>query len=163
MFLGRELFWILCLIHIYDLPMKHMMEFWDDGPANNDKVFTKGPIGDLILDLQDLLKDFVDFIAFTDIVLPTPDPEILQNTDIRNFYLLGVMLTTGIHNPKLLNILLPALHKARWYTYLIRLFRAFLQEPNPSINFRKMVRFGLWHLSVTIQVKMSPLVQGKKI
>ena len=141
--------------------MKHMMEFWDDGPANNDKVFTKGPIGDQILDLQECLKAFVDFLAFTDVFLPTPDPEILQNTDIRNFYLLGVMLTTGIHNPKLLNILLPALHKARWYTYLIRLFRAFLQEPNPSINFRKMVRFGLWHLSVTIQVKMSPLVQGK--
>ena len=142
--------------------MKHMMEFWDDGPANNDKVFTKGPIGDLILDLQDLLEAFVDFLAFTDVVLPTPDPEILQNTDIRNFYLLGVMLTTGIHNPKLLNILLPALHKARWYTYLIRLFRLFLQTPHPSIKFRKMVRFGLWHLSVTIQVKMSPLVQGKQ-
>ena len=141
--------------------MKHMMEFWDDGPANNDKVFTKGPIGDLILDLQDLLEAFVNFLAFSDVELPTPDPEILQNNDIKNFYLLGRMLVTGIHNPKLLNISLPALHKARWYTYLIRLFRLFLQTPNPSINFKKMVRFGLWHLSVTIQVKMSPLVQGK--
>ena len=141
--------------------MKHMMEFWDDGPANNDKVFTKGPIGDLILDLQDLLVDFVDFLPFFDVVLPKPDPELLQNNDIRNFYDLGMMLTTGIHNPKLLKILLPALHKARWYTYLIRLFRLFLQTPNPSINFRKMVRFGLWHLSMTIQVKMSPLIQGK--
>ena len=141
--------------------MKHMMEFWDDGPSTNEKVFTKGPIGDLILDLQDLLEDFVDFLPFFDVVLPKPDPELLQNNDIRNFYDLGMMLTTGIHNPKLLKILLPALHKARWYTYLIRLFRAFLQHPNPSINFRKMVRFGLWHLSVTIQVKMSPLVQGK--
>ena len=140
--------------------MKHMMEFWDDGPANNDKVFTKGPIGDLIMDLQDLLMGFVDFFPFSDVFLPKPDPEILQNNDIRNFYWLGEMLVTGIPNQKLLNILLPALHKARWYTYLIRLFRAFLQTPNPSVNFRKMVKFGLWHLSVTIQVKMSPLVQG---
>ena len=69
--------------------MKHMMEFWDDGPANNDKVFTKGPIGDLILELQENLKAFVDFLAFTDVELPTPDPEILQNNDIKNFYLLG--------------------------------------------------------------------------
>ena len=161
MFLGRELFWVLCLIHIFELPMKHMMEFWDDGPANNGEVFTKGPIGDLILDLQDLLEAFVDFLPFSDVILPTPDPEILQNTDIRNFYLLGVMLTTGIHNPKLLKILLPALHKARWYTYLIRLFRLFLQTPNPSVKFRKMVRFGLWNLCMTIRIKMAPLIQGK--
>ena len=118
--------------------MKHMMEFWDDGPAKNDKVFTKGPIGDLILTLQDNLKAFVDFLVFSDVVLPTPDPEILQNNDVRNFYLLGVMLVTGIPNEKLLNILLPALHKARWYTYLIRLFRLFLQTPNPSIKFRRI-------------------------
>ena len=109
------------------------------------------------------VKDFVDFLPFFDVELPKPDPELLQNNDIRNFYDLGMMLTTGIHNPKLLKILLPALHKARWYTYLIRLFRLYLQTRNPSINFRKMVRFGLWHLSVTIQVKMSPLVQGKEI
>ena len=140
--------------------MKHIMEHYDDGPANNADVFTKGPIGDLILDLQDLLKAFVDFLPFSDVKLPTPDPELLQNNDIRNFYLLGLMLVTGIPNEKLLNILLPALHKARWYTYLIRLFRLFLQTPNPSVNFRKMVRFGLWHLHMTIIVKMSPLVQG---
>ena len=140
--------------------MKHIMEHYDDGPANNADVFTRGPIGDLIMVLQENLKAFVNFLAFSDVVLPTPDPELLQNNDIRNFYLLGLMLVTGVPNQKLLNILLPALHKARWYTYLIRLFRAFMQESNPSENFRKMVRFGLWHLSVTIQVKMSPLVQG---
>ena len=140
--------------------MKHLMEHWDEGPGNNDKVFTKGPIGEKITNLQDNLKEFVEFVPFSDVEIPTPDPEILQNNDVRNFYHLGVMLTTGVPNPKLLNILLPALHKARWYTYLIRLFRAFLQEPNPSIKFRKMVRFGLWHLQMTILVKMSPLVQG---
>ena len=140
--------------------MKHLMEHWDEGPGNNDKVFTKGPIGEIITHLQDNLKPFVEFVPFSDVVIPTPDPEILQNNDVRNFYNLGVMLISGVPNPKLLNILLPALHKARWYTYLIRLFRAFLQEPNPSVNFRKMVRFGLWHLHMTIIVKMSPLVQG---
>ena len=140
--------------------MKHMMEYWDGGASNNEKVFTKGPIGDIITDLQNNLKAFLDFLLFSDIVIPTPHPDLLQNNDIRNFYYLGVMLTTGIVNPKMLNILLPALHKARWYTYLIHLFRAFLQEANPSINFRKMVRFGLWHLRMTILVKMSPLVQG---
>ena len=141
--------------------MKHLMEHWDDGPANNDKVFTKGPIGAIITDLQNNLKDFVEFDPFSDVVIPTPDPEILQNNDVRNFYYLGVMLTTGIPNPKLLNILLPALHKARWYTYLIRLFRLFLQTPNPSVKMRKMVRFGLWNLCLTICVKMAPLIQGK--
>ena len=141
--------------------MKHMMEYWDEGPSKNADVFTIGPIGDLVTDLQNNLKAWVDFLVFSDVVIPTPDPQLLQNNDIRNFYYLGVMLTTGIHNSKLLNILLPALHKARWYTYLIHLFRAYLQEPNPTINFRKMVRFGLWHLRMTILVKMSPLVQGK--
>ena len=141
--------------------MKHLMEHWDQGPSNNPDVFTKGPVGDKIKDLQNNLKPFENFVPFVDVEIPTPDPELLQNNDIRNFYYLGVMLTTGVFNQKLLNILLPALHKARWYTYLIHLFRAFLQEADPSVNFRKMVRFGLWHLQMTILVKMSPLIQGK--
>ena len=71
------------------------------------------------------------------------------------------MIVTGILDKKFENINLPALHKARWYTYLIRLFRLFLQTPNPSLKFRKMVRFGLWNLCLTIRVKMAPLIQGK--
>ena len=66
--------------------MKHLMEHWDEGPGNNDKVFTKGPIGNIIKDLQDNLKPFVEFVPFSDVVIPTPDPEILQNNDVRNFY-----------------------------------------------------------------------------
>ena len=109
-----------------------------------------------------MLQHFVDYEPFSDIQIPTPDEEILQNNDIKNVYLLAVMLITGVVNEKLLNINLPALHKARWYTYLIRLFRAYLQEPNPSVEFRKMVRFGLeFHLHLTLRVKMAPLIQGK--
>ena len=85
----------------------------------------------------------------------------LQNNDIKNFYYLGLMIVTGILDKKFENINLPTLHKARWYTYLIRLFRLFLQTPNPSVKFRKMVRFGLWNLCLTIRVKMAPLIQGK--
>ena len=141
--------------------MKHLMEYWDDGPSKDPIVFTKGPIGTKIKDLEDNLKSFVKIKPFLDVDLPIPDKEILQNNDIKNFFLLGQMLVTGILDKKLEDINLPTLHKARWYTYLIRLFRLFLQTPNPSVKFRKMVHFGLWNLCMTIRIKMAPLVQGK--
>ena len=84
--------------------------------------------------------------------------------DIRNFYLLGFMIITGIPNKKLENIKLPPISKARWYTFAIRLLRLYVQTLNPSIELTKCVRFILkFYLNLTLTVKMSPLIQGNNI
>ena len=92
--------------------------------------------------------------------IPTADKELLKNNDIRNYYLLGLVLTIGITVEGLEKMLLPVCHKARWFTFNISLFRAFLQEENPSEEFIKMVQIALWHLCMCIRVKMAPLIQG---
>ena len=59
--------------------MKHMMEFFDGGASNDPDVFTKGPIGAQIRDLQENLKPYVKKIkSFPDVDLPVPDKELLQ-------------------------------------------------------------------------------------
>ena len=89
------------------------------------------------------------------------DDELLKNQDFRNYYMLGLMIITGIPIKKLEKINLPTIHKARWYTYAIWLLRLYVQEPNPSIELIKSVRFILkFHLCMSICVKMCPLIQG---
>ena len=59
--------------------MKHMMEYFDGGASNDPDVFTKGPIGEQIRDLEKNLKPYVKKIkSFPDVELPTPDKELLQ-------------------------------------------------------------------------------------
>ena len=59
--------------------MKHMMEFFDQGPSNDPDVFTKGPVGAQIRDLENNLKPYVKKIkSFPDVDLPIPDKELLQ-------------------------------------------------------------------------------------
>ena len=59
--------------------MKHMMEFFDEGPGTDSIVFTKGPIGTKIKDLENDLKPYVKKIKpFPDVDLPVPDIELLQ-------------------------------------------------------------------------------------
>ena len=92
------------------------------------------------------------------------------------------MIITGIPIKKLEKINLPTIHKvkgrekflkqfydfliyislkARWYTYAIWLLRLYVQEPNPSLELIKSVRFILkFHLCMSICVKTCPLIQG---
>ena len=59
--------------------MKHMMEFYDEGAGTDSIVFTKGPIGTKIKDLENNLKPYVKKIkSFPDVDLPIPDKELLQ-------------------------------------------------------------------------------------
>ena len=144
--------------------MKHMLELWDNGPSNDKTKFTAGPLGVQVQNLSKNLKAFVEYLPMPDCEIPVPDKELLKNNDIRNFYLLGFMIITGIPNNKLLNIKLPPISKARWYTFAIRLLRLYVQTTNPSIQLTKCVRFILkFYLNLSLTVKMSPLVQGNNI
>ena len=49
--------------------MKHMLEFWDNGPGKNDTFITNGPIAMMIKYLK--LKPFVKYRAMRDILIPT--------------------------------------------------------------------------------------------
>ena len=92
------------------------------------------------------------------------DDELLKNQDFKNYYMLGLMIITGIPIKKLEKINLPTIHKARWYTYAIHLLRLYVQTENPSIELIKSVRFILkFHLCMSICVKICPLVQGNCI
>ena len=56
-----------------------MMEYWDEGPSKDPDCFTKGPVGHEIKNLQDNLQPFVQYEPFSDVQIPTPDEELLQN------------------------------------------------------------------------------------
>ena len=70
--MGVVLFWVICLLHFLESPLRHMLERWDG--KGNDPVTTGGPIGKAIKDLHKPknLKKFVKFsnAPFKNVRLP---------------------------------------------------------------------------------------------
>ena len=112
-----------------------MLEMWDG--YGNDPVTTGGPIGKAIKELHMInketklpnLKAFVKFgrAAFKNVKLPGMAlyGTLFQNSDLKKFYWLVKMIITGKPDPRLLNMKLPTIHKARWLTTAIRILRYF--------------------------------------
>ena len=98
-----------------------MLELWDNGASNDPIFITNGPIARKIktLDKKDKngrrvnLKPFVKYQPMRDILIPNAPDELLQNQDFRNYYMLGLMIITGIPIKKLEKINLPTIHKGK--------------------------------------------------
>ena len=98
-----------------------MLEFWDNGASKDPIYITNGPIAKKIktLDKKDKngrkvnLKPFVQYQPMRDILIPSAPDELLQNQDFRNYYMLGLMIITGIPIKKLEKINLPTIHKGK--------------------------------------------------
>ena len=111
MLMGIVLYWIICMLHFLELPLRWLLERWD-GEAK-DPITTSGPLGDEIKNLQKNMKNFVktDRSAFKNVALPDFDEILFQNSDLRKFYLLVKMVITGVPDKRLLNMRLPAIHR----------------------------------------------------
>ena len=88
-----------------------MLDRWD-GPSK-DPIATGGPLGDEIKNLPKNQKAFVKFdnSAFKNIKMPPMDKELFQNQDLKKFYKLVNMIVTGVPDPSLLKMRLPAIHR----------------------------------------------------
>ena len=98
-----------------------MLELWDNGASTDPIFITNGPIAKKLktLDKKDKngrrvnLKPFVKYQPMRDILIPNAPDELLQNQDFRNYYMLGLMIITGIPIKKLEKINLPTIHKGK--------------------------------------------------
>ena len=90
-----------------------MLERWD-GPSK-DPIATGGPLGDEIKNLPKNLKPFVKFdnSPFRNVKIPRMKEmkKLFQNQDLKKFYKLVKMIVTGVADPSLLNMRLPAIHR----------------------------------------------------
>ena len=114
--LGRKCHWLICLIHINELPLKHLISSLD-GKYIPKSGWT-GPIGKLIQKINDLKKK-PSFPALTDTneMIEIPQ-EILKNmsTDQKNCYNLIAVVKSGRITPEQAKIKCGPLSTARWLT-----------------------------------------------
>ena len=97
---------------------------------------------------------------FKNVRLPNSEDTIFQNQDLKKFFWLVKMIVSGVRDPRLLNMRLPTIHKARWLTTAIRILRLYVQTENPSNNMKKVVKFIiLWYFPLFCEIKRKPLIQ----
>ena len=129
----RPLQWLVCMLHLNELPLKHLFEFLD-GMTGGTNSF-KGTIGKAINDDLRLLPiaDFQPTKCYVDKL-----PEIIiseLSTDQHFFYHISMTVQHGrvylLHH-NLTSNSPGALNQARWLTTANRILRLYISTPNPS-------------------------------
>lgn len=113
---GHKCHWLVCWIHINELPLRHLIEKLD-GPFIPRSGFT-GPIGKLLHKIDDLEVNY-SFKALPDTNKIRELPEYIVNqmsTDQKNCYKLLSAIQTGNLSGELAKIKCGPLNTSRWLT-----------------------------------------------
>lgn len=133
--LGRPLHWSICLLHLNELPLRHLFISLD-GPMSGPHSFN-GPIGKSIS--KSLQQPLVNF----GVIVGEPiscDKHLLSSDQLYFFEIVNVV-KTGIV-PKNFDSRMPGrLNHARWLTLANRVLRLYISTEVPSKEFKVLVSF----------------------
>lgn len=126
--LGRPLQWIICLLHMNELPFRHLFEHID-GTTSGPRTYS-GSIGK---ELENCEKQpIVDFQP-----IPTDLPELSAeeiSTDQKYLYKIVQAVSTGTFPNDLANKSPGKMSHARWLTRANRILRLYISVKTPSEN-----------------------------
>ncbi|CAG9791202.1 unnamed protein product [Diatraea saccharalis] len=126
--LQRPLQWIVCMLHLNELPLRHLFDYMD-GKTSGPSTYN-GPIGKL-LDKSET-RAVVEFESIPG-QLPTLKPENLS-TDQKYLYEITLAVVTGSCSDDLVNKSPGKMSHARWLTKANRILRLYISSPKPSTN-----------------------------
>lgn len=126
--LERNLHWLICLLHLNELPLRALF-YKIDGTTSGPRSFT-GPIGKLIAGDLDS-KPGVQFDPIP-VDLPCMPEEIVKDlsTDQQQLYAYLVLISTGVRRPAV-DWKLGKLCHSRWLTLGTRILALYTQTINP--------------------------------
>ena len=112
--LGRKCHWNVCMIHINELPLRHLV-ITIDGKYIPKQGWT-GPIGKLLekVNTLEINPEFTPFPELVDIISIPEDIAKKMSTDQKNRYLLLNAMKSGILSSELANIKCGPLNQSRW-------------------------------------------------
>ena len=166
--LGRKCMWVICMIHLNELPLRHLIEKLDGKTCSADKF--KGEIGKL-LPKVDQFKINYNFKALPEgedmIDLPEDVVKSLS-TDQQNCYLLVKAIKSGNLPKDLANKKCGPINHSRWLTTAQAILMLWVRDHKLHgeilIKFEIIVKFVIqsyFKLYFNIKVKNS-LVDGPK-
>ncbi len=143
--LDRPLQWMVCMLHLNELPFRHIFEALD-GPTTGPKTF-EGEIGkELKRDLR--LLPIANFKQIEGCMIEIPSDVLDQlSTDQTYLYHMGMAVQRGksyLDHCGYANKAPGEIHHARWLTRANRVLRLYLSKSNPSPSLVKSFHF--WYL-----------------
>ena len=116
MMLGHKCHWSICILHINDLPLRHLVEKLD-GPTTSKDGFT-GPIGKLLSKVNELPinYDFKVMSGGEDLIHLTDEVVNSLSTDQHNCYLLANAIKSGQLSKEVASLKCGPLNHSRWLT-----------------------------------------------
>lgn len=124
--LKKSLQWFVCLLHLNELPLRHLL-LRLDGKTTGPKCFS-GPIG------SELQKcETIPIVQFT--AIPTTLPETSRNdlsTDQKYLYDIMKAVSTGVFSSDLSNMEPGPLNHSRWLTTANRILRLYATKTDPE-------------------------------
>ena len=160
--LDRPLQWLVCLLHLIELPLREKFRKID-GVTSGPRTY-QGEIGEKIQpDLRTL--QIVKFEKIFGKVEEIQD-QVLQNlsSDQKYLYEVALSVQTGNFPIRLATRSPGTLNEARWLTKAIRILRLYVSTNNPSFNLVKLVSFILnLYAPAWFKIKSNPrAVDGAK-
>lgn len=133
--LKRPLQWVICMLHMNELPLRHLI-IELDGPTTGPRGFT-GPIGKLLLDCE--TYPVVKFKTVEAVSLQTDSAAL--STDQR--YLLDIYsaVSRGYCSDSLAQRSPGKLAHSRWLTTANRILRLYVATEQPSDTLEKITHF----------------------
>lgn len=126
--IGKPVQWIICFIHMNELPLRSLIENLD-GPFNS-KSELSGPIGKKLKLCETL--EIVDF-ELIDFQYSIPDSVLTKlNSDQKYLYDICKAIADGKVTRELAIRKIGPISKVRWATIASRILRLYVAEENPS-------------------------------
>ena len=140
MFLQRPLQWDICMLHLNELPLRHIFSTLDGSTKSPDKF--SGPIGSM---LNALVAQWqvVNFKSIPYPSFPFLPNEIIDDlsTDQYYGYRMCWAIITGEVDEDLSHLQIGPLNHSRWLTLACRVLRFYVSQANPTKNLSLIVVF----------------------
>ena len=160
--LDRRLVWLICLLHVNELPLRHL--FVDlDGPTQGDKAF-KGPIGKILKHAEEYTvnRDFTP-IADGEGLRDLPQDVIKDlSRDQRYLYEIVKSIRSGTLSDIAKKHKIGPVNHSRWLTLASRICRLYVSnvelDQNSMNNLRTLAHFVVTHYApMWFNIKCEPL------
>lgn len=138
-YLKKPLHWFICMLHLNELPFRHLT-------AKIDSSFTTGPkttTGSISKALEDVEKPVKNFrpVPFLQNSMPLHIDNFELSTDERYLYEISKAVSSGECPDKLVNKNPGLIHHARWLTKACRILRLYVSTEEPSQNLSVLVKY----------------------
>ena len=137
--INQPVHWCICLLHLNELPLRHLMEFLD-GKSSCPRSYT-GNLGKELNSCHEL--PITDFQPIASPEMPVVPLFIMKTLSTGQRYLYEMMqvVITGRTPSKIVSQTPDPLNHSRWVTTASRILRLYIATPQPDSKLKILTKY----------------------